>query len=55
MMQYTTIVNNFETQCNALIARKGRDVPYTPFITNNFGIIKWVDFFKDHLTRVIGE
>ena len=55
MMQYTTIGNDFETQRNTLISRKGRDVPSTPFITKNFGIIKWIEVFKDHLTRVVGE
>ena len=55
MMQYTTIGKDFETQWNALIARKGRDVPSTPFITKNFGIIKWLEVFKDHLTWVIEE
>ena len=55
MMQYITIGKDFETQWNALIARKVRDVPSTPFITNNFGIIKWLEVFKDHLTRFIGE
>ena len=30
MMQYTTIGKDFETQWNALIDRKGRDVPYNP-------------------------
>ena len=55
MMQYTTIGKDFETQWSALIARKGRDVPSTPFITKSFDIIKWLEFFKDHLTRVIGE
>ena len=28
---------------------------YTPFITKNFSIIKWLKGFKDHHTRVIGE
>ena len=46
MMQYTTIGKDFETQWNALIARKGRDVQSTPFITKNFGIIKWLEVFK---------
>ena len=55
MMQYTTIGKDFETQWNAIIARKGRDVLSTPLFTKNFGIIKWLDFFKDHLTQVIGE
>ena len=55
MMQYTTIGKDFETQWNVLIARKRRDVPSTPFITKNFGIIKWLEFFKDHFTQVIGE
>ena len=55
MMKYTTIGKDFETQWNALKDRKGIDVSSTPFITNNFGIIKWLEFFKDHLTRVIGE
>ena len=40
MMQYTTIGKDFETQWNTLIAKKERDVPSTPFINNNFGIIK---------------
>ena len=30
-------------------------MPSTPFITKNFGIIKWLEVFKYHLTRVIGE
>ena len=30
-------------------------MPSIPFIANNFGIIKWLELFKDHLTRVIGE
>ena len=55
MMQYTTIGKDFETQWNTLIAKKERYVPSTPFINNNFGIIKWLEVFKDHLTRVIGE
>ena len=55
MMRYTTIRKYFETQWNALIARKERDVPSTPFITKNFGIIKWLEVFKDHVTLVIGE
>ena len=55
MMQYTTIGKDFKTHWNALIARKERDVPSTPSITKNFGIIKWLEFFKDHLTWVIGE
>ena len=55
MIQYTTIGKDFETQRNALLAMKGRDVPSTPFITRNFAIIKWLEVFKDHLTQVIGE
>ena len=55
MMQYTTIGNDLETQWKAFIDRKGRDVPSTPFITNNFGMIKWLEVFKNHLARVIGE
>ena len=55
MMQYTTIGKDLETQWKAFIARKGRDVPSTPFITNNFGMIKWLEVFKHHLTWFIGE
>ena len=55
MIQYTTIGKDVETQWNALIARKEKCVPSTLFITNNFGIIKWLEVFEDHLTRVIGE
>ena len=55
MMQYTTITKDFETQWNALIARKEKYVPSAPFITKNFGIIEWLELFKDHLTQVIGE
>ena len=55
MMLYTTIGKDFDTQWNTLIARKVRDVTSTSFITKNFGIIKWLEVFKDHITRVIGE
>ena len=55
MTQYTTIGKDFETQWNALIARKGRDVTSTSFITKNFCIIKWLEVIKYHLTGVIGE
>ena len=55
MMQYTTIVKDFETQWNTLISRNGRDVTSTLFITKSFGVIKWLEVFKDHLTRIIGE
>ena len=30
-------------------------MPSTPFITKNFGFIKGLEVFKDHLTQVIGE
>ena len=33
----------------------GVDGTSTPFVTKNFGIIKWIEVFKDRLTRVIGE
>ena len=55
MMQYTTISMDLETQWSALIAIKQRDVPSTPFITQNFGIINWLEILKDHITQVIGE
>ena len=55
MMQYTTIGKDIETQWKALIARKGIDLSSTPFITKHFGIIKWLEVFKYHLTQFIGE
>ena len=55
IMQYTTIDKDFETQWKAIIAREEIDVSSTPFITKNFGIIKWIEVFKYPLTHVIVE
>jgi hypothetical protein len=52
--QWTNVMKNFETQWRALKVKQKEDPPETSKISKALPVIKWTEYFRDFLNRVIG-
>jgi hypothetical protein len=53
-LQWTHVMNHYETQWKALKVKQKEDPPETPKISKALPVIKWTESFRDFLNRVIG-
>ena len=53
-MHYTRVLNTFYQKREALISLLKEDNPNVPVLSKNVTSIKWLDLFRDYVTRIFG-